>query len=137
MAFTLGTPLSSMDSDEYLSSNTPMSDRSEEQQNFALVDHASRTMSKLSSFCRQNFLCDVIFICGHGQNQQRIPAHRLMMATLSDYFRAMFDSNMLETKQREIVINDIDPEAFEKLILYAYEGKNVFDRSIPSSHEID
>ena len=34
----------------------------------------------------------------------------------------MFESNMLETKQREIVINDIDPDALEKLILYAYEG---------------
>ncbi|CAF4424604.1 unnamed protein product, partial [Rotaria magnacalcarata] len=36
---------------------------------------------------------------------------------------AMFESNMLETKQREIVINDIDPDALEKLILYAYEGR--------------
>ncbi|CAF1283252.1 unnamed protein product [Adineta ricciae] len=87
------------------------------------LDHAARTVSKISSYLRQGFLCDVVFICGHGQVKQRINAHRLVVATLSDYFRAMFESNMLETKQREIMINDIDPDALEKLILYAYEGR--------------
>jgi len=132
MAFTLGAATSSVDSDDYLSSITTMSDRSDEQQqHFAISDHASRTVSKISSYLRQGFLCDVVFICGNGQTKQRINAHRLVVATLSDYFRAMFESNMLETRQRDIVINDIDPDAFEKLILYAYEGrftltKNVF-----------
>jgi kelch-like protein 1/4/5 len=124
MAFTLGVPTASVDSDDYVSSITTMSDRSDEQQqNFTISDHASRTVSKISTYLRQGFLCDVIFICGNGHIKQRIAAHRLVVATLSDYFRAMFESNMLETKQREIVINDIDPDALEKLILYAYEGK--------------
>jgi hypothetical protein len=107
MAFTLGAPASSIDSDEYASSITPISDRSDE--HFTISDHASRTISKISSYLRQGFLCDVVFICGHGQTKQRIAAHRLVVATLSDYFRAMFES-------------DIDSDAFEKLILYAYEG---------------
>lgn len=93
-------------------------------------DHAAKTVSKISSYLRQGFLCDVVFICGHGQVKQRINAHRLVVATLSDYFRAMFESNMLETKQREIMINDIDPDALEKLILYAYEGKGMFSRRV-------
>jgi kelch-like protein 1/4/5 len=124
MAFTLGVPTASVDSDDLVSSITTMSDRSDEQQQqqFTISDHASRTVSKISSYLRQGFLCDVIFICGNGQIKQKIAAHRLVVATLSDYFRAMFESNMLETKQREIVINDIDPDALEKLILYAYEG---------------
>jgi len=123
MAFTLGTATSSADSDDYVSSITPISDRSDEQEHFTISDHASRTVSKISSYLQQGFLCDVVFICGNGQIKQRIAAHRLVVATLSDYFRAMFESNMLETKQREIVINDIDPDALEKLILYAYEGR--------------
>jgi len=125
MAFTLGVPNSSVDSDDYVSTITTMSDRSDEQEHFTIPDHASRTVSKISSYLRQGFLCDVVFICGNGQIKQRIAAHRLVVATLSDYFRAMFESNMLETKQREIVINDIDPDALEKLILYAYEGRFV------------
>jgi kelch-like protein 1/4/5 len=125
MAFTLGPPTSSVDSDDYTSTITTMSDRSDEQEHFTISDHAIRTVSKISSYLRQGFLCDVVFICDSGQIKQRIAAHRLVVATLSDYFRAMFESNMIETKQREIVINDIDPDAFEKLILYAYEGRFV------------
>jgi kelch-like protein 1/4/5 len=129
MAFTLGAPTSSVDSDDYVSTITAMSDRSDEQQqNFTISDHASRTASKISAYLRQGFLCDVVFICGHGHTKQRIAAHRIVVATLSDYFRAMFESNMLETKQREIVINDIDPDALEKLILYAYEGRLIFKK---------
>ncbi len=128
MAFTLGAPTSSVDSDDYGSMITTMSD--EQQQNLTISDHASRTVSKISAYLRQGFLCDVVFICGQGQIKQRISAHRLVVATLSDYFRAMFESNMLETKQREIVINDIDPDALEKLILYAYEGTLILNKKI-------
>ena len=126
MAFSVGTPVSSADSDDYISGLTLMSDRSDEQpqqQQFTISDHETRTLTKISTYFRQGFLCDVIFVCGQGQAKQRIAAHRLVVATLSDYFRAMFESNMLEAKQREIVINDVDPEALERLIQYAYEGK--------------
>ncbi|CAF5181701.1 unnamed protein product, partial [Rotaria magnacalcarata] len=128
MAFTFGSPTSTVDSDDYVSSITTMSGRYDEQQqqqqqHVTISDHATRTVSKIASYFRQGFLCDVVFVCGHGHMKQRIAAHRLVVATLSDYFRAMFESNMLETKQREIVINDIDPDALEKLILYAYEGR--------------
>lgn len=128
MAFTIGAPNSSVDSDDSVSTITKMSDPCDDQQHFIISNHATRTVSKISSYLRQGFLCDVVFICGNGQIKQRIAAHRLVVATLSDYFRAMFESNMLETKQREIVINDIDPDALEKLILYAYEGKLIFTR---------
>ncbi len=128
MAFSLGAPIASVDSDDYLSM---MSDRSDDQQQqFTNSDHASRTVSKISSYLRQGFLCDVVFLCGNGQMKQRIAAHRLVVATLSDYFRAMFESNMLETKQREIAINDIDPDALEKLIFYAYEGRSSSEKSL-------
>ncbi len=78
-------------------------------------DHASCIISKFSSYLRQGFLCDVVFIC----NKRRIVAHRLIVSTLSDYFHVMFEKN----KQIEIILNDIDPEILEKFIIYAYEGK--------------
>jgi hypothetical protein len=78
-------------------------------------NHASCIFSKFSSYLRQGYLCDVVFIC----NKRRIVAHRLIVSTLSDYFHAMFENN----KQIEIILNDIDPDIFEKFILYAYEGK--------------
>ena len=129
MAFTSEVSPSSIESNDYVSSIGIISSRSDEyeqqqqqQKSFTSSDHALRTISKISSYFQKGFLCDVVFVCGRGQTKQRIAAHRLVVATLSDYFRAMFDSNMIETKQREILIKDVDPDAFEQLILYAYDG---------------
>jgi hypothetical protein len=82
-------------------------------------DHAIRTISKFSSYLQEGFLCDVVFICNNGQIRQRIVAHRLIVSILSDYFRLMFENNL----QTEINLNNIDPDIFQKIILYAYEGK--------------
>lgn len=81
-------------------------------------DHASSIIHKFTSYLRQGFLCDVVFIC----NKRRIVAHRLIVSTLSDYFQRMFENN----KQIEISLNEINPDIFEKFIRYAYEGKNRF-----------
>jgi hypothetical protein len=70
-------------------------------------NHASCLISKFSSYLRQGFLCDVIFIC----NKRRIIAHRLIVSILSDYF-------------------NIIPDIFEKFIIYAYEGKSYFNEFI-------
>ena len=90
----------------------------QQQQLFTKSDHASRTISKVFSFLQEQVLCDVVFICHSEQIPRRLAAHRLIMATLSDYFRLLFERNA----QVEIIINDIDADILEKLILYAYEG---------------
>jgi hypothetical protein len=82
-------------------------------------DHALRTISKFSSYLEQGFLCDVVFICNHGEIKRRIVAHRLVVSILSDYFRLLFENN----QQNEIYVDNIDPDIFQKIILYAYEGK--------------
>jgi hypothetical protein len=88
---------------------------------FTKSDYASRTISKFASYLRQGFLCDITFICDNGQIKRHIVAHRLIVSTLSDYFRTLFENN----KQNEIILNNIDSDVFEKFILYAYEGKRI------------
>ncbi|UJR10431.1 hypothetical protein I4U23_014635 [Adineta vaga] len=85
---------------------------------FTKSDYASRTLSKFATYVRQGFLCDIVFICDDGQIKRRIVAHRLIISTLSDYFRHLFENN----KHTEIILNDIDPDIFEKFIFYAYQG---------------
>jgi hypothetical protein len=90
-----------------------------EQRLYSKVDHASRTISKLHSYLRLGYLCDVAFICQDGQNRRRLVAHRLIISTLSDQFRQVFEN----TSQSEITLADVDGDILEKLIAYAYEGK--------------
>ncbi|CAF0905354.1 unnamed protein product [Adineta steineri] len=81
-------------------------------------DYASDAISKFALYLRDGFLCDITFICELGQIKRRFVAHRLVVSTLSDYFRVMFENHV----QNEIILNNTDADIFEKFILYAYEG---------------
>lgn len=87
-----------------------------------MTNHSSCLLAKFSTYLRQEFLCDVIFIC----NKKRLVAHRLIISTLSDYFQDLFGNN----RQIEIIFDDIDPEIFQNFILFAYEGKHYFHQTI-------
>jgi len=86
---------------------------------FISIDHARNTLQKIKSHLDNQQLCDVVLIAG----DKRISAHRLILSSASEYFRAMFNSDVLEATQEEINLNHIDPEALENLVSYMYTGK--------------
>jgi hypothetical protein len=57
---------------------------------------------------------------------RRFGAHRLMLSAASDYFAAMFTSNLREATQEEIEMHDVDPDALWDLILFCYTGTVLF-----------
>lgn len=61
-----------------------------------------------------------------------IRAHRVILASRCKFFRAMFSSGMLETKQREVVLRDCSYDAFYALVLYLYTDS--FYKGPPSAH---
>lgn len=70
----------------------------------------------------QLFMCqdysDVEFIV----ENQRLPAHRVILAARSEYFRALLYGGLSETNQREITLK-IPLKAFKALLKYIYSGK--------------
>uniref|UniRef100_A0A182UPH2 BTB domain-containing protein n=1 Tax=Anopheles merus TaxID=30066 RepID=A0A182UPH2_ANOME len=61
---------------------------------------------------------DVTFIV----KAEHLPAHRIILATRSEYFRAMLYGALKESKQNEIAL-DVPVEAFKFLIKYIYTGR--------------
>ena len=53
------------------------------------------------------------------------PCHRLILATMSPYFKSMFMSGFRETNQKEIEIPEVSRIAFEQLKSFMYTGKCV------------
>lgn len=47
---------------------------------------------------------------------------RLVLSAVSDYFAAMFTSDVREAKQEEIKMEGVDPEALKSLVQFAYTG---------------
>ena len=61
-------------------------------------------------------LCDVVLEV----EGEMIPAHRVVLASLSPYFRAMFTGEMAESKKKTITINGVGAESLRTLVEYAY-----------------
>ncbi|XP_042638854.1 kelch-like protein 4 [Orycteropus afer afer] len=86
------------------------------EEHFHAVNHAEQTLRKMENYLKEKQLCDVLLIAGH----LRIPAHRLVLSAVSDYFAAMFTNDVLEAKQEEIKMEGVDPNALNSLVQYAY-----------------
>ncbi|XP_019630540.1 PREDICTED: uncharacterized protein LOC109474632 [Branchiostoma belcheri] len=53
---------------------------------------------------------------------RRFPCHRLVLSAASPYFRAMFTSDMAESRQNTVVLQGLDPDIFEEILSYIYSG---------------
>lgn len=49
-------------------------------------------------------------------------SRRLVLSSVSDYFAAMFTSDVREAKQEEVKMEGVDPDALWVLVQYAYTG---------------
>ncbi|XP_043918874.1 kelch-like protein 5 isoform X2 [Protopterus annectens] len=86
---------------------------------FQALNHAELTFKKMENYLRHKQLCDVVLVAG----ARRIPAHRLVLSSVSDYFAAMFTNDVREAKQEEIKMEGVDPNALWALVQYAYTGR--------------
>ncbi|XP_060688625.1 kelch-like protein 4 isoform X1 [Hemiscyllium ocellatum] len=85
---------------------------------FQSMNHAEQTFRKMENYLQHKQLCDVLLIAG----DHKIPAHRLVLSAVSDYFAAMFTNDVREAKQEEIKMEGVDPDALKALVHYAYTG---------------
>ena len=86
---------------------------------FKIKDHTSESFAVMNQLRRESQLCDVTFKVGC----ETFLAHRVVVASVSPYLRAMFTCGMKESSQEEIELRDIDPQAMAALINYAYTGE--------------
>ncbi|XP_077984100.1 kelch-like protein 5 [Glandiceps talaboti] len=86
---------------------------------FRSINHAEKTFKKMEDYLSHKQLTDVVLVAG----EVRIPAHRLVLSAVSDYFAAMFTNDVREARETEIELHGVDPEALYSLIQYTYTGK--------------
>nr|XP_036222026.1 BTB/POZ domain-containing protein 9 isoform X2 [Bactrocera oleae] len=71
----------------------------------------------MAQLCMNDDYSDVTFIV----ENQRLPAHRVILAARSEYFRALLFGGLCESRQSEIEMQ-IPVEAFKALLKYIYSG---------------
>ncbi|XP_063799202.1 kelch-like protein 17 isoform X3 [Pseudophryne corroboree] len=70
---------------------------------------------------QRGLLCDIVLHVG----TKEIKGHKVVLASCSPYFHAMFTNEMSESRQTHVTLHDIDPQALEQLVQYAYTAEVV------------
>uniref|UniRef100_A0A3P9C6F7 Kelch like family member 17 n=1 Tax=Maylandia zebra TaxID=106582 RepID=A0A3P9C6F7_9CICH len=83
--------------------------------------HYHDSFVSMNRMRQRGLLCDIVL---HVSNKE-IKAHKVVLASCSPYFHAMFTNEMSESRQTHVTLHDIDPQALEQLIQYAYTAEIV------------
>lgn len=86
---------------------------------FKNPEHNSLLMKSFIKMKCNKELCDVVLIIG----EQTIECHKIILASLSPYFRTMFTNGMSESRSQMVHLNDISFKIVNQLIdEYFYNG---------------
>ncbi|XP_031551628.1 kelch-like protein diablo [Actinia tenebrosa] len=80
-------------------------------------------LKSLNSQRQSNILCDVVLVV----KNQEFPAHKGILAANSNYFMAMFTTNMVEKIQTRIDLKEMDPLAIKSILDFIYTGELKID----------
>lgn len=86
-------------------------------------DNSNDAFECLAEFRDQGRLCDILLCV----DNKEIRAHRVILAAVSPYFRAMFLGKLAESKENRVVLYDFDAGAMESIVQYAYTGRVEID----------
>lgn len=81
--------------------------------------HSARLLAGLRHLQECSQLFDVTLVA----EGQEFPAHRVVLASCSDYFHAMFTNGLKESSQQSVLLTGVTASAMEQLIHFAYTSK--------------
>ena len=92
------------------------------------VDHRDLMSQHIGSLFMNEDYSDVTLIIGN----ERMPGHRVILASSSEYFRALLFGGLKESHEKEVEIKEVESiESFKLLLYYVYTGRI----SLPSLKE--
>ncbi|XP_059474437.1 kelch-like protein 17 isoform X2 [Neocloeon triangulifer] len=81
-------------------------------------EHCAASFAAISKMRQNAQLCDVALIIG----DEVVHAHKVILASISPYFHAMFNDDLAEKSQSEVTLHDVDLAALQLLVDFAYSG---------------
>lgn len=86
-----------------------------------VIDHVSSLSDNLGELIENSEYSDITLVV----ENRKFPAHKVILAARSDYFRAMLFGGMLESQPgiTEIELQETAAKPFEALLKYIYTGK--------------
>lgn len=86
---------------------------------FSIMKHPKEALEVMSILRQSQKLCDVTLVAG----DEKLMAHKIVLAAASPYFKAMFTSGMREEEMSMIHLHGISPCTLVRLIQFAYTAE--------------
>ena len=86
---------------------------------FTIMKHPKEALEVMQALRRARKLCDVTLVVG----SESLQAHKLVLASASPYFRAMFTGGMREEEMSSIPLHGISPCTLATLVDFAYTAE--------------
>ena len=106
------------------STDEPASPNIDDEFRFTELYHPAQVLTGLNHLRNSLQFCDVVILAGG----QEFNCHRIVLASFSPYFNAMFTGNLAESTQNRVTINDIEASVMELIINYGYTSEVVINR---------
>ncbi|XP_042906342.1 kelch-like protein 5 isoform X2 [Parasteatoda tepidariorum] len=81
--------------------------------------HAQQSLNRMRDLCLADKLTDITLVVSNIE----ITAHRLVLSSASDYFYAMFTSDLMEATLSRVPMEGTDPIALQALVEFCYTGE--------------
>ncbi|XP_014243355.1 kelch-like protein 12 isoform X2 [Cimex lectularius] len=86
---------------------------------FVEASHSQQLLLGLNTLRKRGEFCDVTI----SVEGQKFPAHRNVLSAFSPYFKAMFLSHLVESRQNVVTLLGVEPEMVGLLLDYAYTSQ--------------
>ncbi|XP_032225329.2 kelch-like protein 12 isoform X1 [Nematostella vectensis] len=95
---------------------TPKKSSKSDSSSYLTSGHAKDILTSVNKLRKDGKLCDVVLQV----EKKEFPAHRIVLASCSDYFYAMFTNDMLESQKGVIELQGLASDTMEVLLDFVY-----------------